>query len=157
MPSSPPEAIGQALLSGAFIAMLITERYVAGRSQNSLVTGLARHGAEVSPATLTGTLARAGRLLAALAEAITDRSRDSWHLHADQTSWHSPPGCACRLGRRHRGGRRRPRQGDGRPGLQEPAKKALATLDRERDGLIAHRDYPMTGLDNYPDAAVMPR
>jgi hypothetical protein len=34
------------------------------------------------------------------------------------------------------------------PGLQEPAKKALATLDRERDGLIAHRDYPMTGLDN---------
>ena len=29
------------------------------------------------------------------------------------------------------------------PGLQEPAKKALATLDREWDGLIAHRDYPM--------------
>ena len=31
------------------------------------------------------------------------------------------------------------------PGLQEPAKKALATLDREWDGLIAHRDYPMIG------------
>jgi hypothetical protein len=31
--------------------MLFTERYVAGRSQNSLVTSLARHGAEVSPAT----------------------------------------------------------------------------------------------------------
>ena len=29
------------------------------------------------------------------------------------------------------------------PGLQEPAKKALATLDREWDGLTAHRDYPM--------------
>ena len=29
------------------------------------------------------------------------------------------------------------------PGLAEPAKKALATLDREWDGLIAHRDYPM--------------
>ena len=43
------------------------------------------------------------------------------------------------------------------PGLQEPAKKALATLDREWDGLIAHRDYPMIGLDNYPDVAVMPR
>ena len=42
------------------------------------------------------------------------------------------------------------------PGLQEPAKKALATLDRQWDGLIAHRDYPMAGLDNYPDAAVMP-
>ena len=42
------------------------------------------------------------------------------------------------------------------PGLQEPAKKALATLDREWDGLIAHRDYPMIGLDNYPDVAVMP-
>ncbi|HUY49233.1 MAG TPA: transposase [Streptosporangiaceae bacterium] len=34
------------------------------------------------------------------------------------------------------------------PGLQQPAKKALATLDREWDGLIAHRDYPMIGLDN---------
>ena len=43
------------------------------------------------------------------------------------------------------------------PGLQEPAKKALATLDREWDGLAAHRDYPMVSLDNYPDVAVMPR
>jgi RNA polymerase subunit RPABC4/transcription elongation factor Spt4 len=43
------------------------------------------------------------------------------------------------------------------PGLQEPGKKALATLDRQWDGLIAHRDYPMAGLDNYPDAAVMPK
>ena len=42
------------------------------------------------------------------------------------------------------------------PGLQEPAKKALATLDREWDGLAAHRDYPMISLDNYPDAVVMP-
>jgi hypothetical protein len=84
----PPKAIGKGLLSNAFIAMLITERYVAGRSQNSLVTGLARHGAEVSPATLTGALAQAGRLLAALEEAITARSRDSWHLHADETTWH---------------------------------------------------------------------
>ena len=36
------------------------------------------------------------------------------------------------------------------PGLQEPAKKALATLDREWDGLAAHRGYPMVGLDNNP-------
>ncbi|HTQ88243.1 MAG TPA: hypothetical protein VMK84_01995, partial [Streptosporangiaceae bacterium] len=42
------------------------------------------------------------------------------------------------------------------PGLQEPAKKALATLDREWDGITAHRDYPMISIDNYPDAAVMP-
>ncbi len=34
------------------------------------------------------------------------------------------------------------------PGLQEPAKKALAALDREWGGLTAHRDYPMIGLDN---------
>jgi hypothetical protein len=33
------------------------------------------------------------------------------------------------------------------PGLQTPAKKALATLDREWDGLAAHRDYPMISLD----------
>ena len=61
---------------------------MAGRSQNSLVTGLARHGAEVSPATLTGACAQAGALLAPLEEAITARSRASWHLHADETSWH---------------------------------------------------------------------
>ena len=42
------------------------------------------------------------------------------------------------------------------PGLQAPAKKALATLDREWDGLTAHRDYPMVSLDNYPDGVVMP-
>jgi transposase len=34
------------------------------------------------------------------------------------------------------------------PGLAEPAKKALATLDREWDGIIAHRDYPMVPADN---------
>jgi hypothetical protein len=34
------------------------------------------------------------------------------------------------------------------PDFQEPAKKALATPDRERDGLIAHGDYPITGPDN---------
>ena len=34
------------------------------------------------------------------------------------------------------------------PGLQEPAKKALATLGREWDGLAAHRDYPTVSLDN---------
>jgi len=84
----PPRAIGKGLLSNGFIAMLLTERYVAGRSQNSLVVSLARHGAEVSPATLTGTAAAAGTLLAPLEAAITARSRDSWHLHADETTWH---------------------------------------------------------------------
>jgi transposase len=83
----PPKAIGKGLLSNGFIALLLTERYVAGRSQNSLVTGLARHGADISPATVTGTCAAAGTLLAPLEEAITARSRDSWHLHADETSW----------------------------------------------------------------------
>ena len=42
------------------------------------------------------------------------------------------------------------------PGLAGPAKKALATLGREWDGLAAHQDYRMIGLDNYPDGAVMP-
>ena len=291
MAPGPPKAIGKGLLSNAFIAMVFAERYVAGRSQNSLVTGLARHGAEISPATLTGACAQAGALLAPLEDAITARSRDSWHLHADETSWHvfAPrggdgparwwlwvflgPDTTCfvmdptRAGAvlaRHAGidedtgqlagdGPRRlvissdfysvytsagkkadglvnlfcwahirryfVRAGDANPeqlrywteawlerikalytaheqlmaawnaaaaagpqqaadaatrlekayagwdsaigaigaarkkqmaapGLQEPAKKALATLDREWDGLIAHRDYPMISLDN---------
>ena len=36
----PPKAIGKGLFGNEFIAMLLTERYVAGRSQNSLVTSL---------------------------------------------------------------------------------------------------------------------
>lgn len=83
----PPKAIGKGLVSNAFIAHLLTERYVAGRSQNSLVIGLARHGADLSAATLTGTCAAAGELLAPLEDAIVARSRGSWHLHADETSW----------------------------------------------------------------------
>jgi transposase len=287
----PPKAIGKGLVTNGFIARLLTERYVAGRSQNSLVAGLARQGAQISTATLTGTCAQAGVLLAPLEEAITARSRDSWHLHADETSWHvfapqdgdgparwwlwvfAGPDTTCfvmdptRAGvvlARHAGidsetgqltgdGPRRlvissdfyavytsagkkadglvnlycwahlrrhfVRAGDANPtqlrywsaawlarikalyavheqlmtawtaaavpapgqataaatrleeaygawdnaleaidterrkqmaapGLQEPAKKALATLDREWDGLAAHRDYPMISLDN---------
>ena len=87
----PPKAIGKGLVSNAFIAHLLTERYVAGRSQNSLVIGLARHGAELSAATLTGTCAAAGELLAPLEVAIVARSRGSWHLHADETVRHEAP------------------------------------------------------------------
>ena len=294
MAPGPPKAIGKGLFSNAFIAMLLAERFAAGRSMNSLVTGLSRLGAEISPATLAGTCAQAGALLAPVADAITERSRGSWHLHADETTWRvfAPrdgdgpakwwlwvfigPDTVCfvmdpsRSGAvlaRHAGidektgqltgdedgGPRRlvissdfyavyssagakadglvnlfcwshvrrhfVRAGDANPvqlsywtqgwldrirdlyaahdeltaawagaaapapqekeaaaarlekayaawddaiavidearkkqmqapGLQEPAKKALATLDREWDGLIAHRDYPMADLDN---------
>lgn len=84
----PPKAISKGRFSNGFIVMLLVERYVAGRSQNSLVAGLARQGAEISAATLVGTCAQAGVLLAPLEEQIVARSRDSWHLHADETSWH---------------------------------------------------------------------
>ncbi len=87
MAPGPSKAIGKGLVTNGFVARLLTERYVAGRSQNSLVAGLARQGAQISAATLTGTCAQAGVLLAPLEEAITARSRDSWHLHADETSW----------------------------------------------------------------------
>ena len=83
----PPKAIGKGLFSNGFIAMLLVERFAAGRSQNSLVTGLARHGAEISAATLAGTAAQAAGLLAPLAGAIAERNRESWHFHADETTW----------------------------------------------------------------------
>jgi transposase len=83
----PPKAVGKGLFTNAFTALLLTERFAAGRSMNSLVTGLARHGAEISPATLAGTCAQAGALLAPLAGAIAERNRDSWHLRADETTW----------------------------------------------------------------------
>ena len=87
MAPSPPKAIGKGLFTNGFTAMLLTERFAAGRSMNSLVTGLSRQGAEISPATLAGTCAQAGALLAPLADAVTERSRGSWHLHADETTW----------------------------------------------------------------------
>jgi transposase len=87
MAPGPPKAVGKGLFSNGFIALLLTERFAAGRSMNSLVTGLARHGAEVSPATLAGTCAQAGALLAPLADAVAERNRESWHLHADETTW----------------------------------------------------------------------
>jgi len=83
----PPKAIGKGLFTNGFAAMLLVERFAAGRSMNSLVTGLARQGAEISPATLAGTCAQAGALLAPLAAVIAERNRDSWHLHADETTW----------------------------------------------------------------------
>jgi len=279
----PPKAIGKGLFSHGFIARLLAERYVSGRSQHSITAGLARDGVQISDATLCGTVKTAGVLLAPLADAITARSRDSWHLHADETTWHvfTPsggdgpqrwwlwvflgPDTVCfvmdpsRAGQvlaRHAGidketgqladgpdgprtlvlstdfysvytsaGKKADglinlfcwahirryfiRAGDANPdqlsywrqgwleriktlyaahavlmdafaageplddayqgwdeaigvidaertrqmaapGLQEPAKKALATLDREWDGLIRHRGYPMIGLDNNP-------
>ena len=87
MAPGPPKAVGKGLFTNGFTAMLLVERFEAGRSMNSLVTGLARHGAEISPATLAGTVARAGRLLAPAEAAIAERNRDSWHLHADETTW----------------------------------------------------------------------
>ena len=87
MAPGPPKAVGKGLFTNGFIAMLLTERFAAGRSMNSLVTGLARQGAEISPATLAGTCAQAGRLLAPLSGAIAERNRDSWLLYADETTW----------------------------------------------------------------------
>ncbi len=87
MAPGPPKAIGKGLFTNGFTAMLLVERFEAGRSANSLVKGLARQGAEISPATLAGTVARAGRLLGPVEDAIAARNRDSWHLHADETTW----------------------------------------------------------------------
>ena len=87
MAPGPPKAIGKGLFTNGFTAMLLVERFAAGRSQNSLVTGLARHGAEISAATLAGTVAQAAGLLAPLAAAIAERNRESWHFHADETTW----------------------------------------------------------------------
>ena len=42
MAPGPPKAIGKNLFTSGFAAMLLAERFAAGRSMNSLVTGLSR-------------------------------------------------------------------------------------------------------------------
>lgn len=83
----PSKAIGKGLFTHAFLAMPLVERYVAGRSRNSLVTGFARQGAEISPATLAGACGQVAGLLTPLAERVVARSRASELLHADETRW----------------------------------------------------------------------
>jgi transposase len=87
MAPGAPKAIGKGLFTNGFTAMLLTERSGSGRSMNSLVTSLARQGAEIPAATLAGTVAQAGKLLAPLAGAIAERNRDSWLIHAGETTW----------------------------------------------------------------------
>ena len=54
-----------------------------------------------------------------------------------------------RLGRRDHGDRRDPEEADGRPrACRNPRRRRSPPLDREWDGLTAHRDYPMVSLDN---------
>ena len=91
MAPGPPKAIGKGLFTNAFIAMLLTERYAAGRSMNSLVTGLARQGAEVSAATLAGTCAQAGALLVPLGRLVAAQRTE--HAAARRV----PLGCLSRL------------------------------------------------------------
>ena len=88
----PPKAIGKGSFSDGFIAMLLTERFVAGRSMNSLVTGLARHGAEISPATLAGDV-RAGR--GAAGPAGLFRSRSGTGIPGTCTPMRRRGGCSC--------------------------------------------------------------
>ena len=59
MAPGPPKAVGKGLFSNGFIAMLLTERYVAGRSQNSL-GGPSPAGSGDFPGHLGGDV-RAGR------------------------------------------------------------------------------------------------
>ena len=94
MAPGPPKAVGKGLFTNGFIAMLLTERFGSGRSMNSLVTGLARQGAEISPATLAGD-GRAGRGAAGPAGGARSRSgtRDSW-LICTRTRRHG--GCSPR-------------------------------------------------------------
>src|SRR5260370_18769079 len=80
----PPKAIGKGLFSNAFTAMLLTERYAAGRSVNSLVAGLARQGAGVSPATLAGGGGAARGRAGPGRGAGHGRARGAVHPHAGQ-------------------------------------------------------------------------
>jgi hypothetical protein len=66
----------------------------------------------------------------------------------DRAHRHPAGGSTGGLGHGHHRHRWDAEQADCRPGLQEPTKKAVATLDREWDWLAAHCDYPMISLDN---------
>ena len=60
-------------------------------------------------------------------------------------------------GRRARRDRRRAEEAGAGPGPAGTREKALATLNREWDGITAHRDYPMISIDNNIAASSHPR
>ena len=156
MAPGPPKAVGKGLFSNGFIAMLLTERYVAGRSKNSLVTGLARQGAEISPATLAGTCAQAGTLLVPLADAITAQvagfvapARGRNHVAGVRPARRRRPGEMVAMGV-HRPGhlllRHGSRPGPGRcwpvtPGIDEKTGQLTAGEDGGPRRLVISSDF----------------
>ncbi|MGH9294731.1 MAG: IS66 family transposase [Acidimicrobiales bacterium] len=82
-----PKPIAKGLFTEAFLARLLTEKFVLGRPLHRIAAALAHDGLRVSEGTLTGVLRQLSSLLGPLDAQITARGSASGHLHIDETSW----------------------------------------------------------------------
>ena len=86
MAPGPPE-IGKGLFTER-VHRDAADRAVRGGPEHELAgDGTCPGRGENTPATLAGTVAQAAGLLVPLAEAIAERNRESWHFHADETTY----------------------------------------------------------------------
>jgi transposase len=82
-----PKAIGKGRFTTGFLARLLCEKFVLGRPTHRIVAALAHDGLDLAEGTLAGVFASCSKLLAPLAEAVSDRNAAAAHLHVDETSW----------------------------------------------------------------------
>lgn len=83
----PPKPIGKGRFTAAFLARLLSEKYVLGLPLHRIAKALAAEGLDVAEGTLSGALKDVHALLAPLQRAIADRNAAAGHVHADETGW----------------------------------------------------------------------
>jgi transposase len=81
----PPKPIGKGRFTAAFLARLLSEKYVLGLHR--IARALAAEGLDVAEGTLCGALKDVHALLAPLQRAIADRNAAAGHVHVDETGW----------------------------------------------------------------------
>jgi transposase len=82
-----PKPIAKGRFTTGFLARLLVEKFVLGRSTHRIAAALAHDGLDLADGTLAGVLAACSDLLAPLATKISERNAEAVHLHVDETRW----------------------------------------------------------------------
>ena len=83
----PPNPVPGGRFTAAFLARLIYQKFVLGLPVHRIVRALAADGLDLAEGTVSGALRAVADLLVPLEDAISARSAEAVHVHADETSW----------------------------------------------------------------------